>query len=101
VIPFVLGNKYNSSIDVFNIYMIGNIISLAVTPVSLVLYTLNKEPYFALLNFLQLISYVIGSYFLIPMYGAVGAAWMYVFTKVLGFVMIYYQLWKEKILSAH
>lgn len=99
VIPIILGTKYISSIDVFNVYMIGNAIGIVVTPVSLVLYKLNKENIFALLNVLQMIACVCGNYLLIPQIGALGAAVMFAVSNLIGLLLVYQQLWKEGILS--
>jgi O-antigen/teichoic acid export membrane protein len=99
VIPFILGEKYIASIEVFNIYMIGHVIGLMVSPHSIVLYKLNKENYLALMNLVQLVLTIACNLILIPEYGAVGAAISFILTKVIAVIMIYYQLWKEGILS--
>ncbi len=101
VIPFILGAKYKSSIDIFNILMIGEIISLTVTPMSLILYNLNKEPMFALLNIIQLVFNLVGNYLFIRTNGAVGAAWVTALAKLIAVALVYYHLWKEGIINHH
>jgi O-antigen/teichoic acid export membrane protein len=98
-IPFLLGDKYRSSIEIFNILMIGNIIGIATTPLGLILYNLNKESTFAMLNIVQLIFNAAGNYLFIPSYGATGASWITAAAKLIAVAMIYYQLWKEGILN--
>ncbi len=98
VIPFMLGAKYNTSIDVFNIYMLGNIIGITVTPMGLILYKLNHEPAVALMNLAQVIVFACVGFFFIPTYGAVASAWVFVLVKVVAFLAVYYLIWKEGIL---
>ena len=50
VIPFVLGDKYLLSISIFKYYLIGFSLSLYITPTSLILYSLNKEHLFIVMN---------------------------------------------------
>ncbi len=101
IIPFILGSKYTSSIDVFNLLMIANLLGIMITPLSLVLYKLNKEPIFVLMNVAQLIITIIGNWILIPIYGAYASAIMVILCKIIAFLFVYYQLWKEGILFYH
>lgn len=98
VIPFILGVKYSSSIEVFNILMIGHIVSMTITPLSLILYNLNKEPMLLVINILQLFFNIIGNYFFIRTNGAVGASWVTTLSSLVAILIIYNELRREGIL---
>jgi len=74
IIELLLGSRYINSISVFRIYIASFIVSIYITPLSTVIYRFNKEYLFTLLNIIQLIANVLINYFLIPIYGAPGAA---------------------------
>lgn len=97
IIPLVLGTKYTNSIIIFQIYFLGFCLGIFLTPLSLIIYNLNKEYIFALINSIQLLINIIGNYFLIPLYGAAGAAAISVAIRVIGLLIILYVLYKHKI----
>lgn len=99
VIEFVLGTKYSSSINAFQFYLMGGLLSMFITPVSTIIYKLNKEPFFIFLNVVQLISNITLNYFLIPSYGATGASIATFSAKVIGMVFILVFLIKYGILD--
>ena len=59
-----------------------------ITPISTIIYKLNKEPFFIVLNLLQLTSNIILNYYLIPLYGATGASVATFSAKLIGLVLI-------------
>jgi O-antigen/teichoic acid export membrane protein len=88
LIPIVLGEKFNLSISVFRIYFIGFLLEIFITPMSSIIYHINKEKLFVILNIVQLILNIVVNYLLIPFLGADGAAYGTFATKVLGVVFI-------------
>lgn len=98
-IPFILGVKYNSSVEVFNILMIGHIVGMTVIPLSLILYNLNKEPVLLLMYVVQLLFNMIGNYIFVRTNGAVGASWVTTLSNLIPIIIIYSELKKEGILK--
>lgn len=98
-IPFVLGGEYKSSISVFNILMLANVIGMIVTPISLVLYNQDRERSLAIMNVTQLIINLIGNYLFIPLGGADGASWVTVLSKIFAATIVFYELWRSGVLN--
>jgi O-antigen/teichoic acid export membrane protein len=74
IVGILYGDQYVHSIPIFRILIVGFMISVMVNPMSLLLYTLNRAELLAILNGLQLILNVSMNLWLIPSYGATGAA---------------------------
>lgn len=74
IIDLFLGAKYQLSSKVFQIYLCSFLIGLYITPVSTILYKLNMEFTFFILNIIQLFLNIGLNSFLIPKYGPSGAA---------------------------
>lgn len=88
LIELILGSKYVNSINAFQFYLAGGLLSLFITPVSTIIYKLNKEPFFIVLNIVQLLANITLNYFLIPSYGATGASFATFSAKVIGLILI-------------
>jgi O-antigen/teichoic acid export membrane protein len=98
LIPILLSEKYIESIPVFQIYFIGFCLDLFLTPFGLVLLKLNKERRLASLNVAQLLLNLIGNYFLIPLYGAEGAAISSMSLRLLGILFTLVLLYRSGVL---
>ena len=74
VVPFVLGPNFSAIVPAFVILAAGSLLWLALTPVSAILIMLSAPRLGTALTSLQLTILVGGGLFLIPAFGAVGAA---------------------------
>jgi O-antigen/teichoic acid export membrane protein len=100
-IPTLLGEKYVSSISIFNAFLVTHAIGLLITPLSLMFYQLDKEHVMAKVNVAQALINITGNYFLIPIYGAIATAGTTLLSKLLAGVVVYYILYKTGVLTAH
>lgn len=98
IIPLLLGEKYIPSVPIFKYYLIGYATGLFITPISLILYSLNKEHLFILLNIMQFAINIVGNYFLIKIFNAEGAAITSSAIRVFGLLFVLVILWKEGII---
>ena len=84
--PLVLalfGPAYESTIPIFQVLFIGTLGTLVTHPLYLVLYTLNRPQLFSLIQGLALLGWIIAGFWLIPGYGALGAAWTTLIARML------------------
>ncbi|HNV24746.1 MAG TPA: oligosaccharide flippase family protein [Nitrospira sp.] len=84
--PLVLalfGPAYESTIPVFQILFIGTLGTLVTHPLYLVLYTMNRPHLFSLIQGSAFLGWIIAGWFLIPGYGALGAAWTTLIARML------------------
>jgi O-antigen/teichoic acid export membrane protein len=98
IIPLLLGSKYQPSISVFKYYLIGYSLSLYITPTSLILYALNKEHLFIMMNIAQFFINIVGNYFLIQLMSADGAALTSSLIRVIGLLFVLGVLFREGII---
>lgn len=97
-IPLLLGQKYLSSISIFNAFLIVHTIDVFITPLGLVFYHLNKENVMSGINFIQMAVNLIGNYIFIPIYGAIAAAGTTLACKLIAGAVIFWILKKEGLL---
>jgi len=100
-IPFFLGDKYTTSIPIFDAFLVTHAIGLLITPLSLMFYQLDKEHVMAKVNVAQAIINISGNYIFIPLYGAIATAGTTLISKLLAGFVVYYILYKEGVLFAH
>lgn len=86
LILFIYGPEYLSSATVFQIILCGFAFSVIANPIGLAIYSLNKPEVPAYLNILQLILNFVGNLFLIPPFGAIGAASVLLSVKLLAMI---------------
>jgi O-antigen/teichoic acid export membrane protein len=94
--PIVLGlfgPAYEGTVPIFQVLFAGVLGSLVTHPLYLVLYTMNRPHLYAFTGILALLGWIIAGSWLIPEYGAVGAAWTTLFSRILQSVMIVVTLW--------
>lgn len=89
LIDFFLGAKYSLSSNVFQIYLASFLLSLYITPVSTILYKLNKEHLFLIMNIFQLVINIGLNLYFIKSYGATGAAMATFGAKLFGFAFVF------------
>lgn len=99
LIPTLLGQRYVESIPVFKMYLLAFSVGLVITPVSLIVYRLNKEHWLSIMNWIQLIANIGGNYLLIPKYGAIGATLSTAFLRVIALVIIGRILWTSGVVN--
>jgi O-antigen/teichoic acid export membrane protein len=85
VIPVVFGGKYNDSIDILKILSVS--IPFSFTIAGALIVTIDKQSMLSLFDSVGACIIIISSYFLIGVYGAHGAAWSYVFTAFILFIL--------------
>ncbi|MCC2643466.1 MAG: hypothetical protein K0S45_3879 [Nitrospira sp.] len=94
--PIVLGlfgQAYEGTIPVFQILFLGTLGTLMTHPLYLVLYTMNRPQLYTLSGIVALAGWVLAGFWLIPEYGAVGAAWTALFARLIQAGMIVVILW--------
>lgn len=69
------GSAYSGTILVVQILFLGGLGTLLSHPLYLVLYAMNRPHLFSFTQMIALIGWILMSLWLIPRYGAVGAAW--------------------------
>jgi O-antigen/teichoic acid export membrane protein len=84
LIPFLMGSEYVPSVPIFRILILGFAISVIVNPISLIFYNRERADLLAWLNLVQLVLHILLNIWLIPIYGAVGAALGTLAVRVLG-----------------
>ncbi len=97
-IPLLLGQKYESSVEVFNAFLIVQAIGVFITPLSLVFYRLDKEYIMSGINLFQMIINLVGNYIFIPIYGALAAAGTTLVCKLVAGIVVFWVLKKEGLL---
>ncbi len=100
LILFIYGSQYLQSANIFRILVVGLALSVIVNPISLIFYALNKTRIAAYLNISQLFANFVSNIFLIPRFGAVGAAFASLVVAMIGssFVglYVYFTLFRTK-----
>lgn len=95
--PLVLllfGSAYEGTISIFEVLFIGTLGTLVTHPLYLVLYALNRPQLHALTGIVALAGWLSVGYWLIPAYGAIGAAWTTSLARLVQSLMIGLVLWR-------
>ncbi|MGI6103534.1 MAG: oligosaccharide flippase family protein [Patescibacteria group bacterium] len=87
LVPLIFGARYQEAVFLFDILLAGQVISLVVNPLSLILFRLEKPSVFTALNALQLIVVGAAGWMLIPRFGVAGAAMSAILSQVVGAVV--------------
>ncbi len=94
--PLVLGlfgSAYEGTVDVFQVLFVGTLGTLVTHPLYLVLYTMNRPHLHTLSGIVGLVAWVLTAVWLIPQFGAVGAAWTTLCSRLVQSLMIVGILW--------
>jgi O-antigen/teichoic acid export membrane protein len=89
--PLVLslfGPAYEGTIPVFQVLFFGTLGTLVTHPLYLVLYAMNRPQFHTLSAVVSLTGWVVAGMWLIPTYGAVGAAWATLLARFVQSLMI-------------
>lgn len=89
LIDLLFGDKYLMAIPVLQILLLGFSLSLLINPLSIIFLRLDKPQILTALNFLQLALLIPACFFLIPQYGAIGAAWSSVGIRIFALLFIF------------
>ena len=85
IISIIFGEQYLDAVPCFRILMLGFFVTATLrTPTGNLLVTQRRLFANTLMGVLSIVFNVLLSFALIPSYGMVGAAWVYVLTMVLG-----------------
>ena len=76
--------RYSAAVGIFWIMYVGVAFDLVIGPLGYTLYSLNRPDVLVKLALMKVVLNAGGNYVLIPMYGAQGAAWATIVTRVLG-----------------
>jgi O-antigen/teichoic acid export membrane protein len=74
IIKMLLGRQYLEAQPIFNILMLGFMISLIMAPISVLFFTMDKPQILSWLNFVQLVLIICFDLIFIPKFGGIGAA---------------------------
>lgn len=86
---------YTGSSELFRILFVGAVITLLFHPLYLILYARNRVNRLALINLLLVLFCVALGLGVIPVYGAMGAAWITVAGRVFASALICYFVYRE------
>lgn len=93
LISSIFGNDYREAIPIFKILILGHALGIAINPLSLVFYTINKAHLLTIMNVSQAAIFSLFGLFLIPKFGAIGCAAsllsIYVFSTVYVLAIIF------------
>jgi len=93
IILTLFGSEFIQSVAIFKILFFGFMVSLMLLPCWLILLSLNLPHYITSIDLSILVFNFVGNYLVIPRYGAVGAAWVTLCTKlsigIVSLVMVY------------
>jgi O-antigen/teichoic acid export membrane protein len=99
LILFLYGNQYENSIIIFSLLFSIRLLDILISPLGLIFFIHNKPELAAYLNLMQLFGNFIGNYFMIPIYGAIGAALATLIVYIIGglfiFIYIYYKVFRK------
>jgi O-antigen/teichoic acid export membrane protein len=103
LINLIFGAAYLPAAPYFSVILIGNLFSIFINPLSLLMYSLNKPFFLALVNIIQLPVSLFSNLLLINRYGAMGAAYTSVIIRVLATIIIgagiYFYLYSKNAIS--
>ncbi|MDV4150388.1 oligosaccharide flippase family protein [Clostridium sp. AL.422] len=99
-IIIIFGDKYIDSIIPLQIILMSLVFFICTMPFNAVLYSLNKPHVFVIASGLGLIATFIGNLYLLPIYGAIGAAITYLIAQIIGFIISYlsYKYYEKKLI---
>lgn len=87
-VQFGFGEKYESSIPLFPIIILGTIFAFYANNISLIFYRKDRLFFLVLITFLKLVLGVILSFILIPIYESWGAAISFLMVRVFDFITV-------------
>ncbi|WHZ21337.1 MAG: hypothetical protein OJF47_000449 [Nitrospira sp.] len=89
----LFGLAYEGTIEVFQVLFVGTLGTLVTHPLYLVLYTMDRPQLHTLSGIVGLIAWLLAGFWLIPQFGAVGAAWTTLCSRLVQSFMIVVILW--------
>ncbi|MCC6967749.1 MAG: oligosaccharide flippase family protein [Nitrospira sp.] len=89
----LFGSAYEGTIPVFQILFVGVLGTLVTQPLYLVLYTINRPHLYTYSGFVALGAWIFAGLWLIPAYGAVGAALTTLCARLIQSVLIVVIIW--------
>jgi len=86
--------EYMPAVSIFYIMYVGAAFDLVIGPLTFVLFSLNRPDVLAKIAIGKVVLHAVANWMLIPMYGAHGAAWASVVTRVLGGLLAVAIIWR-------
>jgi O-antigen/teichoic acid export membrane protein len=93
VVIGLFGSAYEGTIEVFQVLFVGTLGTLVTHPLYLVLYTMNRPQLHTLSAIVGLIVWLLAGFWLIPQFGAIGAAWTTLCSRLVQSLAIVVILW--------
>lgn len=87
-IHIIFGSKFSGSITLFKMLFFGFMIALIVNPLSIIFYAKNKPKVLTAINYITLVFTVVLNFLLIPLFGAYGAAGVFIISNILSALII-------------
>lgn len=88
LIKVVYGTAYLEAIPVFQVLIFAFLGMVLMSVFEMLLYACSRPDLFAVLMIFSLVGSFLGNYFLIPLWGALGAAWALLGLKVFGIIYL-------------
>ncbi|MFO0775082.1 MAG: oligosaccharide flippase family protein [Nitrospiraceae bacterium] len=90
LIEWLFGPAYSGTVPVLQVLFFGGLGTLLTHPLYPVLYAMNRPQLFSLTQVCALLGWLLAAWWLIPRYGAVGAAWTTLLARLLqtAFIMV-------------
>lgn len=88
VVSGLFGSSYEGTVPVVQILFLGAIATLMTHPLYLVLYAMNRPHLYTLIQGVALSGWILTGLWLIPSYGAIGAAWTTLTARLLASIAI-------------
>ena len=87
---FFFGDKYIESASIFNVLLIGYVLALYTAPISVYFYAWRKPKVLTGLNYIQLLVALTLNLLLVPKFGAVGGAFAWLASSLIGIPYLIY-----------
>lgn len=94
LIPMFFGPAYVAAVPLFKVLLVGYALSIAINPLSLVLYSLDRADLLALMNVAQFVIFAGISFCMIPVLGPMGSALASLGVRGFGAGFIGLAVWK-------
>ncbi len=93
LILMIYGEQYIGSSLVFKVLFVGTLLTMLVQPLNLFFLANEKAHYWSSITMLSLFSWLLSSYYLVPLYAAIGAAIATLFARIVYLIASSVTLW--------
>ena len=93
--PFLFGKEYGNSVILAQIISMGYCVAILANPAGVVGYSMGMARIYWKVNLIQFIVVVVLLFLLLPKFGVLAAAWIFVLSTILGSSIIGTILWRK------